>query len=145
MLVVQSIQLFVTPWTVAHQALLGISQARILESVAIPFFRGCLNPGIQPGSPALRVDSLPSAPPRKPNHNYSYSYFIINHVLPFYPLFFKTFFFFFWLHSVTCETIVPQPGIKSTFPPLEGRFLTLDHLESPLPFSLSDFYNTKVF
>ena len=31
----------VTPWTVAHQALLsmGIPQARILEWVAMPFFR----------------------------------------------------------------------------------------------------------
>ena len=48
-LVAQSIQLFVTPWTVAHQALLGISQARILELVAIPFPRGCLDPGIKPG------------------------------------------------------------------------------------------------
>ena len=34
--------LFVTPWTVAHQASLsmGILQARILEEVAIPFSRG---------------------------------------------------------------------------------------------------------
>ena len=34
-------QLFVTPWTVAHQAPLpmGILQARILEWVAISFFR----------------------------------------------------------------------------------------------------------
>ena len=33
---------FVSPWTVAHQALLsmGILQARILEGVATPFSRG---------------------------------------------------------------------------------------------------------
>ena len=36
------VRLFVTPWTVAHQAPLvhGISQARILEWVAISFSRG---------------------------------------------------------------------------------------------------------
>ena len=36
------VQLFVTPWTVAHQAPLsmGVLQARILEQVAISYFRG---------------------------------------------------------------------------------------------------------
>ena len=40
-LVTQSHQLFVTPWTIAHQAPLsmGILQARILEWVAISFSR----------------------------------------------------------------------------------------------------------
>ena len=42
-----------------------ILQARILEWVAIPFSRDVPNPGIQPGSPALQADSLPSEPPRK--------------------------------------------------------------------------------
>ena len=42
----------------------GILQARILEGVAIPFFKGSLpDPGIEPGSPALQADSLPSKPP----------------------------------------------------------------------------------
>ena len=36
----------------------GISQARILEWVAISFSRGPPILGIQPGSPALRADSL---------------------------------------------------------------------------------------
>ena len=43
----------------------GILQARILEWVAIPFFRGSSRPGIKPGSPALQADSLPSEPPGK--------------------------------------------------------------------------------
>ena len=40
------VQLFATPWTVAHQALLSmwILQARILESVAIPCSRGSSQP-----------------------------------------------------------------------------------------------------
>ena len=39
----------------------GISQARILEWIAISFSKGDLpNPGIKPGSPASQVDSLPT-------------------------------------------------------------------------------------
>ena len=40
----------------------GISQARILEWVAILFSRGLPDPGIESGSPALQADSLPSEP-----------------------------------------------------------------------------------
>ena len=42
----------------------GIFQARPLEWVAIPFSREASQPGIEPGSPTLQVDSLPSEPPR---------------------------------------------------------------------------------
>ena len=40
----------------------GILQARILEWVAAPFSRDLPNPGIEPRSPALQVDSLPAEP-----------------------------------------------------------------------------------
>ena len=61
--------LFATPWTVAHQAPLstGILHARILEWVAIFFSRASAQPGIEPRSPALQVDSLLSEPPGKPH------------------------------------------------------------------------------
>ena len=64
-------RLFVTTQTVARQAPLsmGILQARILEWVAIHSPGDLLNPGIEPGSPELQVDSLPSEPPRKPKRN----------------------------------------------------------------------------
>ena len=39
-------------------SVLEILQARVLNWVAIP------NPGIEPGSPSLQADSLPSEPPR---------------------------------------------------------------------------------
>ena len=39
----------------------GILQARTLEWVAIPFSRGVF-PGMEPTSPELLVDSLPSEP-----------------------------------------------------------------------------------
>ena len=41
----------------------GILQARILEWVTIPFSWDLPNLEIQPRSPALQVDSLPSEPP----------------------------------------------------------------------------------
>ena len=43
----------------------GISQAKILEWIAIPFSSDLPDPEIKPGSPALQVDSLPSEPPEK--------------------------------------------------------------------------------
>ena len=53
-----------TPWTAACQAPLsmGILQARILEWVAISFSRRSFQPRIEPRSPALQADSLPSEP-----------------------------------------------------------------------------------
>ena len=44
----------------------GIFQARILESIAIPFSRGSSWPTDQHRSPTLQADSLPSEPPGKP-------------------------------------------------------------------------------
>ena len=54
------VQLFVTPWTVARQTPLsmGMLQARILEWAAFCFPGDRPDPGIKPGSPALRADSL---------------------------------------------------------------------------------------
>ena len=36
----------------------GIFQARVLEQVAISFSRGSSNSGVEPGPPALQVDTL---------------------------------------------------------------------------------------
>ena len=44
----------------------GIFQARVLKWVAISFSRGSPNPGIEPGSPSLQADALPSEPLWKP-------------------------------------------------------------------------------
>ena len=45
----------------------GVLQARMLEWVAIPFSGDLPNPGVEPGSPALQADSLPSEPPGSPH------------------------------------------------------------------------------
>ena len=58
------------PWTIACQAPLsmGILQARILEWVAISSSRDLPNPRIEPRSPTLQADSLPSESPGKPDN-----------------------------------------------------------------------------
>ena len=55
----------------------GILQAGILEWVAIPFSGDLPDPGIEPKSPALQVDSLPSEPPGKPFLNHRNDHFSV--------------------------------------------------------------------
>ena len=52
--------LFVTPWTVAHQAPLsiGFTQQEYWSGLPCPSPGRLPNPGIKPGSPALQADSL---------------------------------------------------------------------------------------
>ena len=50
---------------ILHQLSLKRSP-RILEWVAYPFSSGPSQPGLERGSPALKVDSLPAEPPGKP-------------------------------------------------------------------------------
>ena len=59
------VRLFVTPWTVAHQAPLSTEFSRQEYWSWLPFpSPGALpNSGIKPRSPALQVDSLPKEPP----------------------------------------------------------------------------------
>ena len=62
------VQLFATPWTVAYQAPLVMGFSRQEYWSELPFLSpGDLpKPGIEPGSPALQTDALPSEPPGKP-------------------------------------------------------------------------------
>ena len=53
-------------WSLLGSSVHGISQARILEWVAIPFSTDLPDKGIKPGSLALQADSLPREPPGKP-------------------------------------------------------------------------------
>ena len=69
------VQLFVTPWTVAWQALLSMefSRPEYWSGLSLPFPGALPNPGIEPTSPASQVDSLPSEPPGKPSHSINVS------------------------------------------------------------------------
>ena len=62
------VRLFVTPWTIVHQAPLPVEFSRQEYWIGLPFpSPGDLpNPGIEPQSPALQADSLLSEPPGKP-------------------------------------------------------------------------------
>ena len=58
------VRLFATPWTVAYQAPQSMEFSRQEYWSGLPFpSQGDLpNPGIEPGSPALQADALPSEP-----------------------------------------------------------------------------------
>ena len=62
------VQLFATPWTVAYQASLsiGFSRQQCWSGLPFPSPGDLPDPGIEPGSPALHADALPSEPPGKP-------------------------------------------------------------------------------
>ena len=55
------VQLLVTPWTVAHQVPLSMefSRQEYWSGLPFPSPENLPNPGIEPASPALQVDSLP--------------------------------------------------------------------------------------
>ena len=52
----------------------GLFQARVLGSLAISFSRGLPDSGIEPCSPTLQADALPSEPLGKPIHTYIYTH-----------------------------------------------------------------------
>ena len=61
------VRLFATPWTIANQAPLsmGFSRQKYWSGLPFPSPGYVPNPGIEPGSPALQADALPSEPPGK--------------------------------------------------------------------------------
>ena len=62
------VQLFATPWTVACQTPLSMEFSRQEYWNGLPFrSQGNLpEPGVEPGSPALQADPLPSEPSGMP-------------------------------------------------------------------------------
>ena len=59
------VQLFVTPWTVAHQAppYMEFSRQEYWSGLPFPSPGDLPNPGIETRSPALQADTLSSEPP----------------------------------------------------------------------------------
>ena len=59
------VQLFATPWTVAHQAHLSVGFSRQEYWSGLPFLSpgGLPDPGIEPRSPAVQAAALTSEPP----------------------------------------------------------------------------------
>ena len=67
------VQLFVTPWTVAHQAppSVGFSRQEYWSGLPFPSPGDLPDSGIEPRSCASQADALPSEPPGKLNFIYS--------------------------------------------------------------------------
>ena len=63
--VLSHVQLFVTSWTVARQALLsmGFFRQEYWSGLPFPSPGDLSDPGIEPQSAALQADALPSEPP----------------------------------------------------------------------------------
>ena len=59
--------LFTTPWTVAYQdpPSMGFSRQEYWSGLPFPSPGDLPDPGIEPGSPALQADTLPTKPPGK--------------------------------------------------------------------------------
>ena len=70
------VRLFATPWTVAYQASqsMGFSRQEYQSGLPFPSPGDFPDPGIEPGSPALQADALPSEPPGKPFYMCAFSY-----------------------------------------------------------------------
>ena len=58
------VRLFAIPWTVAHKAPLpmGFFRQEYWSGLPFPSPGDLPNPGMEPGSPALQADALPSEP-----------------------------------------------------------------------------------
>ena len=78
------VQLFGTPWTVAHQAPLsmGFSRQEYWSGLPFPSLGDLPNPRTEPRSPALQADTLTSEPPWKPFLFFIFKLYIIVLVLP---------------------------------------------------------------
>ena len=65
------LRLFATPWTVVYQAptSMGFSRQGCWSGLPFPSPGDLLNPGIEPGSPTLQADALPSEPPGKSSNS----------------------------------------------------------------------------
>ena len=59
------VRLFETPWTVTYQAppSMEFSRQEYWSGSPFPAPGDLPDPGIEPGSPALRADAVPSEPP----------------------------------------------------------------------------------
>ena len=64
------VRLFATPWTISYQAPLSMESSRqeFWSGLPFPSLGNLPDPGIEPGSPALQADTLPSEPPGKPTN-----------------------------------------------------------------------------
>ena len=75
------VRLFVTRWTVAHQAppSMGFSRQEYWNGLPLPSPGDFTDPGIEPKSPALWADALTSEPPGKQFQSKNVSLSVVSH------------------------------------------------------------------
>ena len=80
MLFVSRIQLFATPWAVVYQAppSMGFSRQEYWSGLSFPSPGDLPNPGIEPRSPAVQAEALPSEPPGKSDIRYSSLFYFLH-------------------------------------------------------------------
>ena len=74
------VRLFATPWTITYQACLsmGFSRQEYWSGLPFPSPGDLPDPVIEPGSPKLQADALPSEPPGKPkDHKVSITWHLL--------------------------------------------------------------------
>ena len=73
-----SVQLFVTPWTVTHQAPLsmGFPRQEYCSGLLFPSLGDLPNPGIEPTSPTMAGRCFTSEPPGDPKYPLTKTYFL---------------------------------------------------------------------
>ena len=78
------VRLLATPWTVACQLLCprGFSREEYWNGLPCPSPGDLPNPGIEPRSPALQVDSLPAEPPGEPKNTGVGGLFLLQGISP---------------------------------------------------------------
>ena len=123
--------LFVTPWTVAHQAPLSMRFPRRECWSGLPFpSPGDLpDSGIEPGSPTLQTDFIPPEPPGKPpmtSYTFSLSYFpsvmwypsyyFLTISFMFYHIFLEIYCICSFLLKITLSHLKEVRRLKSIFP-----------------------------
>ena len=119
----------------------GISQTRILEWVAISFYKGSSSPRIEPVSPALQVDSLPLNDQGRPwEIRYLHLlcifllkkiFFNVDYFWSLYWFFLQYYLFFvFWPQSLWDLSFLTRDWICA--PALKGEFLSTGPPGKPL-------------
>ena len=74
------VQFFAAPWTTAYQIPLsmGFSRQECWSGLPFPSPGDLPDPKIEPGSPTLQADALPSEPPGKPFSSVQFSHSVVS-------------------------------------------------------------------
>ena len=144
---------FATPWTVAYQAppSMGFSRRECWSGLPFPSPRDLPDPGIEPGSPTLQADTLPSEPPGRSglfekSFRFGHFFVVVVVLLVLLTKVVSNSFAILWTIApprllcpwdfpgkstgVGCHFLLqadlPNPGIEPTSPALAGRFFTTE-------------------